>query len=404
MPQRDRRISHSNGPTDGLTGERLRSALPDVQFENTYSLQRLAYLGDHRIYGMPVLPTTVGLTALRDAARQYFDSDTVEIANLQYREAMILPEDGERIVQTILTPIDDLTVEFRFTSIGASADDTWRTHMVGMARREDPARIAEAVPFQFAHVRQRCASSIPVDRYYEALRTLGLGYGASFRAIEMLQRGDGEVLTRVRLPLHLSADHQSGLHPALLDACLHLYPTLVDAYGDFTKEVEEPRRVYLPVSVARFRCAGIRAREVWAHGLLRQVGNGDSETLSVDIAIYLEDGQFAAAIEGLSLKLLPPEALRPHATTRTGASRSHMRAGAGFGSDAASIRSQLKDASAVKRRELLVGFVRQQAMKTLGIAEMIDAARPLREIGLIPLCRLRLLTGWNPRLASRSRP
>ena len=52
---------------------RLRSALPDAQFENTYSLQRLAYLGDHRIYGMPVLPTTVGLTALRDAARQYFD-------------------------------------------------------------------------------------------------------------------------------------------------------------------------------------------------------------------------------------------------------------------------------------------------------------------------------------------
>ena len=203
---------------------------------------------------------------------------------------MILPEDGERIVQTILTPIDDLTVEFRFTSIGAGADDTWRTHMVGMARREDPARIAEAVPFQFAHVRQRCASSIPVDRYYEAMRTLGLEYGASFRAIEMLQRGDGEVLTRVQLPLHLSADHQSGLHPALLDACLHLYPTLVDAYGDFTKEVEEPRRVYLPVSVARFRCAGIRAREVWAHGLLRQVGNGSSDPLSVDIAIYLEDG------------------------------------------------------------------------------------------------------------------
>ena len=98
-------------------------------------------------------------------------------------------------------------------------------------------------------------SSIPVDRYYEALRALGLEYGASFRAIEMLQRGDGEVLTRVRLPSHLSADHQSGLHPALLDACLHLYPALVDAYGDFTKAAEEPRRVYLPVGVARFRCA-----------------------------------------------------------------------------------------------------------------------------------------------------
>ena len=45
------------------------------------------------------------------------------------------------------------------------------------------------------------------------------------------------------------------------------------------------------------------------------------KSLSVDIAIYHDDGRFAAAIEGLSLKLLSPEALRSHATTGTGASR-----------------------------------------------------------------------------------
>ena len=104
--------------SNGLTGVRLRSALPDAQFESAYSLQRFAYLDDHRIYGMPVLPTTAGLTALRDAARQYFGSDAVEIANLQYREAMVLPESGERIVQSILTPLDDSAAEFRFASIG----------------------------------------------------------------------------------------------------------------------------------------------------------------------------------------------------------------------------------------------------------------------------------------------
>ena len=127
---------------------RLRSALPDAQFESTYSLQRFAYLVDHRIYGMPVLPTTVGLTALRDAARQYFESDTVEIANLQYREAMVLPEHGERIVQTILTPLDDSTAEFRFTSIGAvptiRGGPIWSAWRAG----RDPARIAETIPFQ----------------------------------------------------------------------------------------------------------------------------------------------------------------------------------------------------------------------------------------------------------------
>ena len=381
--------------SNGLTGARLRSAMPDAQFESSYSLQRFGYLDDHRIYGMPVLPTTVGLTALRDAAGEYFGSDTVEIANLQYREAMILPDSGERIVQSILTPVDDSTAEFRFASTGMNSGDDWRTHMVGVARKQNAAQNGQAAPLELDHVRQRCAVSIPVERYYESLRALGLEYGGSFRGIEMLQRGSGEVLTRVRLPAHLSVDGQSGLHPALLDACLHLYPALVDAYGDFTQAANGLRRTYLPISVERFRCAaGLRAREVWVHGARRQSENGNSEIFTTDIAIYQDDGRFAAAIEGLSLKPLAPEALRP--PVAKGASSVDQTAsptmrGERRGPDAAAIRSQLTEASGTERRELLVSFVRQEAMKTLGITETIDAARPLGELGLDSLMSVTLL-------------
>jgi len=383
--------------SNGLTGIRLRSALPDVQFESAYSLQHFAYLDDHRIYGMPVLPTTVGLTALRGAACQYFGSDAVEIANLQYREAMVLPESGERIVQSIFTPLNDSTAEFRFASVDADdVADTWRTHMVGVARKEDSARNDQTEPLQLGQVRQRCGNSLPTDRYYDALRALGLEYGASFRSIEMMQRGNGEILTRVRLPPHLSVDGQSGLHPALLDACLHLYPALVDAYGDFTEATEEPRQTYLPVGVERFRCAGVPAREVWAHGVRRQSGNRDPEIVITDIAIYQEDGQFAAAIEGLSLKRLPPEALRPHVTKEAGDTPNRPAEvgpaiqSARRESDATAISSRLQQAPTEKRRELLVEFVRQEAMKTLGITEKIDAARRLGELGLNSLMSVTL--------------
>jgi acyl transferase domain-containing protein/surfactin synthase thioesterase subunit len=386
------------GPlANGLTGVRLRSALPDVQFESSYSLQRFAYLDDHRIYGMPVLPTTAGLTALRDAASQYFRSDAVEIANLQYREAMVLPESGERIVQSILTPLDESTAEFRFASIAAGGDDAWRTHMVGVARKPDAAPNAETAPLQLDQVRQRCADSIPTERYYQALRVLGLEYGTSFRAIEMLRRGNGEVLTRVRLPAHLSVDGQAGLHPALLDACLHLYPALVDAYGDFTQAAREARGTYLPFGVERFRCTGVRAREAWVHGVRRHPGIGGTGTLIVDIAIYEDDGRFAAAIEGLSLKPLPPDVLAPQATMVTGdASEKATEAGAPVagarrGADAGATRFQLREASGAKRRELLVGFVGREAMKVLGITDTIDAARPLREFGLDSLMSVTLV-------------
>jgi surfactin synthase thioesterase subunit/acyl carrier protein len=303
-----------------------------------------------------------------------------------------LPEGGDRIVQTILKPLDDSTAEFQFASTDSgNASDAWQIHMVGVARNGESARIFRSVPFELDRVKQRCAGSIPIDRYYESLRALGLEYGASFRAIEVLQRGDGEVLTRVRLPSHLANDHQLALHPALLDACLHLYPALIDTYGDFTKVVNEPQGVHLPVGVERFHCAGLRSREVWVHGVLRQKGNGGSESPMVDIAIFGDDGGLAAAIEGLSLKLLPPEVLRTHVAAGAGTSRNRMRASPGTTANLPAIRLQLREGSVANRRELLVGFVRQQAMKTLGITETIDTARPLREFGLDSLMSVTLV-------------
>jgi acyl transferase domain-containing protein len=119
-----------------LAGSRLRSALPNVQFENVYSLARFAYLDDHRIHGMAVLPLTFGLRAVRDAALQHFGIVSVVIANLQYREAMVLPASGDRTVHIILSPVNEGSAEFQLVSIGSEADARWRTHMIGMVRAE----------------------------------------------------------------------------------------------------------------------------------------------------------------------------------------------------------------------------------------------------------------------------
>src|SRR5262249_3354819 len=143
-------------------------------------------------------------------------------------------------------------------------------------------------------IQQRCGTSIAIDRFYPALRALGLEYGPFFRAIELLHRGNGEVLTRVRLHEHLST---AGLHPALLDACLHVYPALVEAYGDFTQPPEELRRTYLPVGVERFSCSGSASGPLWVHAVRRPHEEDDREALTVDIAVYQDDGSLAASIE-----------------------------------------------------------------------------------------------------------
>jgi acyl transferase domain-containing protein/surfactin synthase thioesterase subunit/acyl carrier protein len=295
-----------------MAGQRLRSALPETQFEAVYSLARFGYLSDHRIYGRPVLPITACLTALRDAARQHFATEKVTLANLQYREALILPEAGERIVQSILSPIDDATAEFRLTSTRADAAEAWQTHVVGMARKETQDQLDSDASVVLDQVKLRCPNSISVDLYYETLRGVGLQYGSSFRAIEELWRGAGETLTRVRLPPHLPVESAQYLHPALLDACLHVYPALIEDYGNFERAPQGLRHTYLPIGIERFRCGSSGAREVWAHAVRRSVQD-DPQTITIDITIYREDGNPAATLEGLSVKQLPPEVLIPNA-------------------------------------------------------------------------------------------
>jgi len=290
-----------------LAGSRLRSGLPDIQFETTYSLARFEYLNDHRIYGMPVLPLTFGLTALRDAARQHFGTDRAAIANVQYRQAMVLPDVGDRIVQIILTPVDDATAEFRLMSIGAQPASAWQTHMVGMILSKGTDESVKSTALAIDQVKSRCPTAISTERYYGTLNEVGLQYGPSFRAIQELWHGKGEVLAHIDLPAHLMEDNGLGLHPALLDACLHVYPALVEAHGNF-EQVPTDARAYLPISLDRFHSMASDARKVWVHAIRRH-HQSDSET--VDIAIYEEDGSPAAMLEGLSVKQLPPEALGP---------------------------------------------------------------------------------------------
>ena len=292
----------------GLAGVRLRSALPEAQFEARYGLDRQPWLGDHRIYAMPVLPTTLGLAALADAARQHFGTDRVAVENFQYREALVLPESGEadseRVVQILLSPVQGGRAEFRLASL--HPDGTWHTHMVGAAS-PDAGPIPERVNLDT--IRSRCTTAIPIERYYPAIHGLGLEYGPSFQGIRSLRRGDGETLSHVVLPALVLSD--AALHPPLLDACLHVYPALVPGYGDFGPDAVLTRPVFLPISVERFSAIAEDRREVWVHAVRRQAPATEDGILVVDISIYAEDGAWVAGIKGLSLKPLPAERLKP---------------------------------------------------------------------------------------------
>jgi acyl transferase domain-containing protein/surfactin synthase thioesterase subunit/acyl carrier protein len=292
-----------------LLGNRLRSGLKEVQFEATYGLAQFPFLDDHRIYGLPVLPTTAGLEAAIAGGMGLLPSREIELKNVVYREALLVPEEGARLVHTIFTPQEEGTFVFQVLSTGTDEQGPWSSHIGGILAVRTPEPASDKYP-RIQDLIARQIQEILVDRYYRAIAQLGLNYGPLFRGIQTLWRGEGEALSHVRMPEPLAIEPYE-LHPAFLDACLHIYPALVQEYGDFKTLPDELKQTFLPISLERVRFLGRGLREAWVHAVRRPDSGESPDRMTIDVRVLDDEGREVATLGGLALKRLAPEDLRP---------------------------------------------------------------------------------------------
>lgn len=287
-------VRHVAVAASGLAGRRLASPLPAAQFESVAGRSRLPWLDDHRVHGAIVMPTTAGLVAALEAGRETMSGGPLEVTGFTHGAALVLGDDDERTAQLIVEPAG----AFAWASLNGEA---WHTHMSGTLA---PALAADKVNFNADAIRRRCSLPVTAERYYAACKVLGLGYGPAFRGVQTLWRGQSEALARVRLPDSVGEVGNGLPHPALLDACLHVYPAVVEAHGDFSGPPPEGAVIHLPMALERFAVHPTDQRELWVHAR-----RGKDATIDID-AFDLE-GRRVAVFAGLTVKALPPEAFRP---------------------------------------------------------------------------------------------
>lgn len=288
-----------------LLGQRT-SGPAGTEFEALYGVAQLPYLNDHRVHGLTVLPTAAGLEAALAAGRAHFGGGPVQLEDLTYHQALILPDDAPRPVRLVLKPGGDDRVTFRLLSRDTDGSAEWRTHMSGVLSRAAATASGDAqaaTPAFTEATRASCPRETPADRFYAAVKELGLEYGPSFQGIRQLWRGEAAALARVRLPARASPGSY-GLHPAFLDACLHVYPAAIDEYWNGNLPSARDGDTYLPVGVERFRVYREQATEGWTHAVVRDQRTR-GQTVVVDIRVYEADGTLVATLDGLSLRRLP---------------------------------------------------------------------------------------------------
>ncbi|MFI0797005.1 type I polyketide synthase [Micromonospora rubida] len=205
-----------------LLGTAVTVAADDARlFGTELSVRTHPWLTEHVVWDSVVVPGAA-LVELTMHAGTRAGCDVLDELTLE--APLVLPEQGARAVQVHLGPADDegrrpVAVHSRAVE---DPDAQWTRHATGFVAPAPPVRADDPSPWPPAD-----ATGVPVDTLYAELSRLGVEYGPLFRGLRSVRRAADEVYAEVALPDGTEVAG-FGVHPALLDAALHVIGLLDD--------------------------------------------------------------------------------------------------------------------------------------------------------------------------------
>ncbi len=241
-----------------LLGERLRSALDAAQFESELGPRQPAYLGEHRVHGVALVPASAFVEMALAAA----GPTSHALEDLRILAPLRLTDDGLRVVQVVATPDGRPGASIVIASLAGGERDVWRRHVTGHA----VARGSDAMPptaESLEAIRARCVEPSAGEKLYERLTGQGIDLGPSFRGVGRIWRRDGEALAEIELPAAAGDAAPYRVHPALLDAA---FQAVAAAWP------ESRPGTYFLTAVNRFDVWSAIPGPVLAHAVLHPAG------------------------------------------------------------------------------------------------------------------------------------
>ncbi|SES17357.1 type I polyketide synthase [Lentzea albida] len=249
------------------------------------SLSTHPWLADHVVAGTALLP---GTALVELALRAGDEAGCPHLEELTLFEPVFL--DGPRDLQVVLAAPDE--AGRRPVSLHSrTGEGAWTQHASGTLTPS-----VEAPDFDLAEWPPRGAEAVDLGDVYEAFARNGLEYGTVFRGLRAAWRLGDEVYAELRLPEEGDAQKDAerfGLHPALLDSCLH-------AMGLTADEDSGPRIPYLWQDVA--------LHAVGATTLRLRLSPGQSDAVTLRVADGV--GAPVATIGALLLRQISADQFR----------------------------------------------------------------------------------------------
>ena len=223
-----------------LLGYRLHEG--EWAWENAIDAQLCPVLADHVVGEAMVMPGTAYAEMALAAARLWHGADRAEIEQLEIHAPLLLSDSQTKISHFRIDPADgSFTIQSR-DQVGVD----WTVHATGRILKEPQDAL-----------QRRPALTLPTrpadftgEEHNVLTRSVGLGYGPAFRAIDRIWVQDGSACARFQVPEAIAPElEQLHLHPALLDCAFQMIIQLLkDDY------VARAGTIYVPAKIDGLYC------------------------------------------------------------------------------------------------------------------------------------------------------
>ncbi|HYK05692.1 MAG TPA: SDR family NAD(P)-dependent oxidoreductase [Thermoanaerobaculia bacterium] len=281
-------LVHSN--TSDLGAQRYRSVFTGDEF----------FLADHQVrtadsQNQRVLPGVAYLEMARAAVEQAWpawpETGVLELHDTGWAQPLVVTQNAQ--VSIGLAHDDDRIVYEIYSGDG----DHETVHCQGSASFSSQAPPA---PLDLEQLRTRMIrGTLEAEVVYAEFAEKGLIYGPAFRGITAIHRGNGEVLTQLRLPsavVNRAADYV--LHPSLLDGALQAAVGLIETGAGITQ-------LRLPFALETLRVVAPCTAEMLAWVRYAPGSQPSDDIVKLDVDLCDGEGNVCVQMRGFSSRALP---------------------------------------------------------------------------------------------------
>lgn len=247
----------------------------------------LPMLADHCVDGKVIVPGAAYAEMALAAAQRHFQTERVEIRDMDISRAIEIPDD--QMIETH-TEISSDASSLSISSRRRLSEDEWTTNATARIARIPGEVSEEAVMFD----RKEGSVLLERDALYRIAQEYGLSYGPTFARAERIELADDDSIHVILAPADTTCEVRAGaapflLHPTDLDIAFH---GLIALYN--TDAQPEIKRGFIPIRFGRLQLfkPGIRARFARI-----EVNRYSPRNISANFSLYDEAGHLTARLE-----------------------------------------------------------------------------------------------------------